>query len=174
MQSIPLAVLKLIQRSSKKDFHKLHAIHTACGIETNMMKCLKTSFQNCMQSIPLAVLKLSSCCLLLLRNFYCMQSIPLAVLKHDDFHLRRQSLPHCMQSIPLAVLKLNGFGFFLVDRGHCMQSIPLAVLKRLSLHGTHASFELHAIHTACGIETDGPLRDFRWRSIACNPYRLRY
>ena len=59
----------------------------------------------------------------------CMQSIPLAVLKQRRRRKLRQGLPCCMQSIPLAVLKRN-MRFFLIFHG-----------------------KLHAIHTACGIET---------------------
>ena len=59
MQSIPLAVLKpffmLILLSKYK---KLHAIHTACGIETGALPMqLSDPANDCMQSIPLAVLK---------------------------------------------------------------------------------------------------------------------
>ena len=36
---------------------------------------------------------------------------------------------------------------------NCMQSIPLAVLKRYSFKNSLFFKELHAIHTACGIET---------------------
>ena len=59
---------------------KLHAIHTACGIETAFKILKRTSHVNCMQSIPLAVLKLKTfgCARFV---FNCMQSIPLAVLK---------------------------------------------------------------------------------------------
>ena len=79
-----------------------------------------------------------------------------------------------------------------------MQSIPLAVLKLNNIKASDFAEELHAIHTACGIETlkafdyfnesvdcmqSIPLavlkQVFSWKSpphssIACNPYRLRY
>ena len=56
MQSIPLAVLKLNNLSDVIEIIlKLHAIHTACGIETCQEKLVTFWFWNCMQSIPLAV-----------------------------------------------------------------------------------------------------------------------
>ena len=57
MQSIPLAVLKLVCWDRSPVLVKLHAIHTACGIETNPYPQKKTPIPNCMQSIPLAVWK---------------------------------------------------------------------------------------------------------------------
>ena len=81
MQSIPLAVLKLFSCRELATHLKLHAIHTACGIETRKSDSTVLCDTHCMQSIPLAVLKrqldrLTVCILL-----HCMQSIPLAVLK---------------------------------------------------------------------------------------------
>jgi len=81
MQSIPLAVLKLFfsqHHASQKLLHaihtacgietpilitgslsvaELHAIHTACGIETVSGGIKNYWMSHCMQSIPLAVLK---------------------------------------------------------------------------------------------------------------------
>ena len=80
MQSIPLAVLKHVDNQRQAQCRKLHAIHTACGIETMKPLSSDQKKHHCMQSIPLAVLKQN-------RPFqnqqdcYCMQSIPLAVLK---------------------------------------------------------------------------------------------
>ena len=105
----------------------LHAIHTACGIETFLPKPVKFVLRNCMQFIPLAVLKLEES-------------------SSDD-----SKALNCMQFIPLAVLKL------VVNESDVVNE-----------------FTLHAIHTACGIETttrDG--REFG-ALIACNSYRLRY
>ena len=61
---------------------------------------------------------------------------------------------YCMQSIPLAVLKRLAQTLSRNERDHCMQSIPLAVLKHAQevLLGW-SGILLHAIHTACGIET---------------------
>ena len=59
MQSIPLAVLKRDITTNVEDKPELHAIHTACGIETFQLPSLSSPFKNCMQSIPLAVLKQS-------------------------------------------------------------------------------------------------------------------
>ena len=70
---------------------------------------------------------------------------------------------YCMQSIPLAVLKqisCNASPRVMYD---CMQSIPLAVLKRFDSLLLGADEALHAIHTACGIETPSPLRTQRIR-----------
>jgi len=58
MQSIPLAVLKLKIWWDGHMRFRLHAIHTACGIETRQSRTDISSALNCMQSIPLAVLKL--------------------------------------------------------------------------------------------------------------------
>ena len=58
MQSIPLAVLKLLFRLIEMRVNPLlHAIHTACGIETLVRASHTHPRTNCMQSIPLAVLK---------------------------------------------------------------------------------------------------------------------
>ena len=81
MQSIPLAVLKRGVRLSPVRPVQLHAIHTACGIETPAINTSTATIFNCMQSIPLAVLKLKTIMSLWLDPDYCMQSIPLAVLK---------------------------------------------------------------------------------------------
>ena len=85
-----------------------------------------------------------------------MQSIPLAVLKRQCFHQCHQDRriqAHCMQSIPLAVLKLFCCRTWRLRVSYCMQSIPLAVLKRIISFHFQLSVILHAIHTACGIET---------------------
>ena len=46
---------------------------------------------------------------------------------------------------------------FAVSKGsgkqYCMQFIPLAVLKLVDIEPQPADVTLHAIHTACGIET---------------------
>ena len=55
-----------------------------------------------------------------------------------------------------------------------MQSIPLAVLKPETPAFRHGEEQLHAIHTACGIETRVLVFPLHVRPIACNPYRLRY
>ena len=60
MQSIPLAVLKQYVGLSTGKFNVLHAIHTACGIETRRGENVSSELINCMQSIPLAVLKQDS------------------------------------------------------------------------------------------------------------------
>ena len=87
MQSIPLAVLKLHPTICVTFKRKLHAIHTACGIETFLAFAKMLSLS------------------------YCMQSIPLAVLKRKRSHIRTQHIRDCMQSIPLAVLKRYGVIF---------------------------------------------------------------
>ena len=48
------------------------------------------------------------------------------------------------------------FGFTVFKgsgRQYCMQSIPLAVLKHAHLYHSSSDASLHAVHTACGIET---------------------
>ena len=57
MQSIPLAVLKQFSWNLGYSAEVLHAIHTACGIETATNAPPMIFRRNCMQSIPLAVLK---------------------------------------------------------------------------------------------------------------------
>ena len=123
MQSIPLAVLKLENEFSiAESSRKLHAIHTACGIETPQVCQHRRCYRD------------------------CMQSIPLAVLKHARFGENTDCATNCMQSIPLAVLKRS--------------------------HGNHGTVvqKLHAIHTACGIETVVSISQiFDSSPIACHP-----
>ena len=82
-----------------------------------------------------------------------MQSIPLAVLKLRLIYSFASAFWHCMQSIPLAVLKPSHPQRCHYSFLNCMQSIPLAVWKRQVSCAVRASGPLHAIHTACGIET---------------------
>ena len=108
MQSIPLAVLKQNGDAQRNAGALLHAIHTACGIETIFSLPIQKIPLNCMQSIPLAVLKP------LFRASFtsvldCMQSIPLAVLKPLLSKTKNSIYYYCMQSIPLAVLKKDRF-----------------------------------------------------------------
>ena len=134
-------------------FHKeleLHAIHTACGIETSPLTQLMIMIIYCMQSIPLAVLKRALHVAQCVNYVYCMQSIPLAVLKLRTIKIHNH-LKYCMQSIPLAVLKPALPSSTAASKPNCMQSIPLAVLKLFK-------FSRHLFDV----------------SIACNPYRLRY
>ena len=151
MQSIPLAVLKRVEIDVLwRNALKLHAIHTACGIETVTTRATARDYTNCMQSIPLAVLKQFHPIVFATNIANCMQSIPLAVLKLILQSCDRYCVLHCMQSIPLAVLKLA----------------PHALRDEDDL--------LHAIHTACGIETYRAAQADTSDQIACNPYRLRY
>ena len=57
MQSVPLAVLKRETHSVSLAIVQLHAIRTACGIETAEEPPSQTQRGYCMQSVPLAVLK---------------------------------------------------------------------------------------------------------------------
>ena len=131
----------------------MHAIHTACGIETSVSISECDGMSDCMQSIPLAVLKLLKRCFNTTKCFNCMQSIPLAVLKHAVAEFVRHLDHNCMQSIPLAVLKPCCKKIYRIVFHNCMQSIPLAVLKQLACFRQSMLSVLHAIHTACGIET---------------------
>ena len=83
---------------------------------------------------------------------------------------------YCMQSVPLAVLKPNLPSTRIARRDNCMQSVPLAVLKQpLNRIFLTPVSSLHAIRTACGIETVAKRRAKGISAlIACNPYRLRY
>ena len=151
-----------------------------------------------MQSIPLAVLKLLPVVATQCFRQNCMQSIPLAVLKQRITLSATSKWRDCMQSIPLAVLKLAPLIAFLIFSPYCMQSIPLAVLKHKNCSAIKSLLTLHAVHTACGIETcfcyertctygncmqSIPLAVLKLRMshgllnhirIACSPYRLRY
>ena len=129
---------------------------------------------------------------------YCMQSIPLAVLKRTIHYVFLYQWFHCMQSIPLAVLKLLWEAFDWTDNlqiacnpyrlRYWNNEISLLPIQAYVLHAIHTacgietksgstlfSFaeELHAIHTACGIETKSSKESCRQAIIACNPYRLR-
>ena len=130
----------------------MHAIHTACGIETSVA---------IYSSMPISQL----------------HAIHTACgIETDPSRRAARARRHCMQSIPLAVLKLH-IAIFVYGRiRYCMQSIPLAVLKHSSAQKLAAlSLTLHAIHTACGIETRAGKDEYCGGSlIACNPYRLRY
>ena len=109
---------------------KLHAIHTACGIETLSFPRRKGTFYNCMQSIPLAVLKLLLQTLSSYLSTYCMQSIPLAVLKqnHHNRSNKRENLLHAIHTAcGIETIVSNKTYCLLLN---CMQSIPLAVLKQ--------------------------------------------
>ena len=50
-------------------------------------------------------------------------------------------------------------------RQYCMQSIPLAVLKRKTYEFRASCDGLHAIHTACGIETLTPVKSSITNSV---------
>ena len=82
MQSIPLAVLKpVIGMIYPLDLIVLHAIHTACGIETHhylSWRLLRESLHAIHTACGIETRHL----VLVIKNHnYCMQSIPLAVLK---------------------------------------------------------------------------------------------
>ena len=156
MQSVPLAVLKRVISTLSKLFvvvlhairtacgiethnsHQflsdqeccpLHAIRTACGIETQIRLASANTCCDCMQSVPLAVLKRPSAHAFTAR-FGILHAIRTACGIETRFPFWFQSsFSYCMQSVPLAVLKRG-----LQDRcadgfGYCMQSVPLAVLK---------------------------------------------
>ena len=174
MQSIPLAVLKPKRSGTRRPSRPLHAIHTACGIETTLP--------------PPCTARLC----------YCMQSMPLAVLKHIHGLVAVSTMSYCMQSIPLAVLKQNTCER--IAEPILLHAIHTACgIETLSSIVNVTSTELlHAIHTACGVETEVELFHYsfplycmqsiplavlkRWYErrkldetrIACNPYRLRY
>ena len=82
-----------------------------------------------------------------------MQSIPLAVLKQKQ----RQGYypPRIIACNPYRLRYWNYTLPFLINMlfPNCMQSIPLAVLKQPPFVQSAPTALLHAIHTACGIET---------------------
>ena len=88
---------------------KLHAIHTACGIETKMLGVFSR-------------LKMR------LHAIHTACGIETASPSGDE-----HPLGNCMQFIPLAVLKQQCFATLLHLLGNCMQFIPLAVLKLKNL-----------------------------------------
>ena len=130
MQSIPLAVLKLVPLKRTLPINLLHAIHTACGIETIRRKRHILSHEHCMQSIPLAVLKrkkpvgatgkaklhaIHTACGIETRGV-CPRRI------HNDVSLHAIHTACGIETIRLQSKR--------VRPSHCMQSIPLAVLKK--------------------------------------------
>ena len=151
----------------------MHAIHTACGIETKQLLRFRQRCDYCMQSIPLAVLKL---------------------LKNRRYQGRRKN---CMQSIPLAVLKLwrdllktsNRASLHAIHTACGIETIRTSPRASVvELHAIHTAcgietvaariifflmFVLHAIHTACGIETVKISLFVPHWEIAGNPYRWR-
>ena len=129
----------------------LHAIHTACGIETMARFGRLLLLANCMQSIPLAVLKRT----IFRRKFEVVCALH-AIHTACGIETLRPDVEivlgeNCMQSIPLAVLKRLFLVVVHTTTPYCMQSIPLAVLKPQ-------------------IDSSGIVVVL----IACNPYRLRY
>ena len=106
MQSIPLAVLKPFQNRLRDREIILHAIHTACGIETIVI--IDSFFKwltNCMQSIPLAVLKQLNLFMVHPENTLLHAIHTACGIETCTHELSRTRHFHCMQSIPLAVLK---------------------------------------------------------------------
>ena len=151
MQSIPLAVLKLAQPSLVFNHEVLHAIHTACGIETIIPPFARVC-RLVLHAIHTACGIETISGLTHLHNTKTLHAIHTACGIETE-----KSLPflpfgrYCMQSIPLAVLKLLSSFNTRMDVSNCMQSIPLAVLKQNRRDTGHAN-----------------------DVIACNPYRLRY
>ena len=149
MQSVPLAVLKPETSKCPLLNFLLHAIRTACGIETHEMR-RSLSTVSVLHAIRTA-------CGIETAPFYVL--IEEHVIACNPYRLRywnATSTVFCPMSI------------------NCMQSVPLAVLKLRHPDALLLWPKLHAIRTACGIET---FSWFSWTSlpsIACNPYRLRY
>ena len=84
---------------------KLHAIHTACGIETEPMRFENFIVSDCMQSIPLAVLKLISVAMVRAKRSVLHAIHTACGIETRNRFLVEEMVQHCMQSIPLAVLK---------------------------------------------------------------------
>ena len=134
MQSIPLAVLKLLVIHPKDSIEvkmKLHAIHTACGIETVSTNHDK-NYRNVLHAIHTACGIETSRLLNQIRAAVLLHAIHTACgIETTSRHIQKQReyslhaihtacgietcghpyqvpehLPYCMQSIPLAVLKL--------------------------------------------------------------------
>ena len=126
MQSIPLAVLKPIVPLKRTLPIKLHAIHTACGIETNMVVSPFTITSNCMQSIPLAVLKR-------LNPREEGREIACNPYRLRYWNNDSRLVENTNRSIACNPYRLRYWNFFSSTRRwhllDCMQSIPLAVLK---------------------------------------------
>ena len=149
MQSIPLAVLKQICLRGLLLSRLLHAIHTACGIETRRWIIWSMLPKDCMQSIPLAVLKHNDP--LLLPRPQALHAIHTACGIETSKHGFRE--PHNRIACNPYRLRYWNFPHFLIQLFvvYCMQSIPLAVLKQNAFHNFPSFLKLHAIHTACGI-----------------------
>jgi len=108
---------------------RLHAIHTACGIETASLPPHQSLIEHCMQFIPLAVLKLRPLSRIENKPYNCMQFIPLAVLKqHHRREILRDELLHAIHTA--CGIETSRVGMAYAGVGDCMQFIPLAVLKQ--------------------------------------------
>ena len=111
MQSIPLAVLKRSNINSSNIFLILHAIHTACGIETASIHSVRTNSSYCMQSIPLAVLKHKMYVTFVQKSIKLHAIHTACGIETKRTKTCRTNQRYCMQSIPLAVLKPCQIGF---------------------------------------------------------------
>ena len=153
----------------------LHAIHTACGIETFFSCPLLLVVFHCMQSIPLAVLKLFTILMTKTTEADCMQSIPLAVLKrrrHLSLHQICQL--HAIHTACGIETLWRRSSFLIISKLHAIHT-ACGIETFQPLINIFLILSLHAIHTACGIETSMRPTSFQFTDgIACNPYRLRY
>ena len=153
MQSIPLAVLKLVYIGYPTVLSLLHAIHTACGIET-FAQDAGTRLLEQLHAIHTACgIETPSPTTLPSRNLHCMQSIPLAVLKRASrtyYNPRRELLHAIHTACGIETLAET----YLRNRGMRLHAIHTACGIETSLHLLcRLQLTLHAIHTACGIET---------------------
>ena len=179
MQSIPLAVLKLNRQAIiMLSPALLHAIHTACGIETMWRLFLphhlrriacnpyRLRYWNFILSSPFYVEQIA-CNPYRLRywNVFLAQSEVVGTTQLHAIHtacgIETWAWNSACQTCYIAC---NPY------RLRYWNSRALIPAKKV----VHIA-QLHAIHTACGIETHDPITVFQPREIiACNPYRLRY
>ena len=103
-------------------FWLLHAIHTACGIETRKDRQKTVIIADCMQFIPLAVLKRSDADFSEGECGHCMQLKSSRGFGENRKKRRSFRKP----AFEFAVSKDSG-------KQYCMQFIPLAVLKLINL-----------------------------------------
>ena len=129
---------------------QLHAIHTACGIETLHIATIDISIINCMQSIPLAVLKLTDGLRCATCHDNCMQSIPLAVLK--------QPTPGPRQPVRLIACNPYRLRYWNIEKRKVYARVTIACNPYRLRYWNGSSAK----------------RWCNFRRIACNPYRLRY
>ena len=219
MRFIPLAVLKLARASTSQTllgalhaihtacgietreiFHiaegllGLHAIHTACGIETGLLTRISTQINDCMQFIPLAVLKrgnllgrlrrLDIACnsyrLRYWNGWICGLLPRMSTIACNSYRLRYWNSFIGLKWIITSEIACNSYRLRYWNENHereiilaesiACNSYRLRYWNTLPVNLTPSPWQLHAIHTACGIETSSHL----YRAVQAFPLHAIY